>query len=82
MIEIEELIERIRNKDGHYASQDFTDIDIESIMIEYADYKLNEFKDSDGYHRLLADSDWLRCLQFAGVDNWEGYDYAKDLLND
>ena len=25
---------------------------------------------------------WLRCLETAGVDNWEGCDYAKDLLDE
>lgn len=29
------------------------------------------------YDRLLKDVDWLRCLEAAGVDNWEGYDEAR-----
>jgi len=24
---------------------------------------------------------WLTCLENAGVDNWEGYDHAIDLLD-
>ncbi len=28
------------------------------------------------YEGLLDDADLLRCLQDAGVDNWEGYDHA------
>ena len=28
------------------------------------------------YECLLEDADLLRCLQDAGVDNWEGYDHA------
>ncbi len=24
-------------------------------------------------------SDWLQCLQNAGVDNWQGIDYAHEL---
>ena len=28
------------------------------------------------YKSLLEDSDKLRCLEHAGVDNWEGYDFA------
>lgn len=31
------------------------------------------------YERLLADSEWLSCLESAGVDNWEGYDEARNL---
>lgn len=28
------------------------------------------------YNQLLKDSEWLSCLEEAGVDNWEGYDEA------
>lgn len=31
------------------------------------------------YESLLKDSRWLQCLEDAGVDNWQGYDYACDL---
>lgn len=31
------------------------------------------------YESLIEDSEWLRCLEGAGVDNWDGYDYARDL---
>lgn len=34
------------------------------------------------YNQLLKDSDWLRCLEQAGVDNWEGYSFAIDLRDD
>ena len=30
------------------------------------------------YESLLKDSEWLRALEAAGVDNWEGYDIAID----
>jgi len=33
------------------------------------------------YNSLLRDSNWLTCLESAGVDNWEGIDYAYDLQN-
>lgn len=33
------------------------------------------------YERLLEDSDWLSCLEQAGVDNWDGWDYAIDIKN-
>ena len=32
------------------------------------------------YESLLKDSGWLRMLEAAGVDNWEGYDIAKDYV--
>ena len=28
------------------------------------------------YDRLCEDSDFLNCLRNAGVDNWDGYEYA------
>jgi len=31
------------------------------------------------YERLKEDSFWLGCLEAAGVDNWQGIDYAIDL---
>lgn len=30
------------------------------------------------YEDLKKDVKWLRALEAAGVDNWEGYDIAKD----
>ncbi len=29
--------------------------------------------------RLQEDSDWLQCLEAAGVDNWQGIEYAMEL---
>lgn len=34
------------------------------------------------YDSLKEDSKWLLCLEGAGVDNWEGYDFARELLHD
>ena len=31
------------------------------------------------YDQLNEDSEWLGYLEAAGVDNWEGFDYARDL---
>jgi hypothetical protein len=31
------------------------------------------------YESLLEDQWFLQCLQRAGVDNWNGYDYAVEL---
>ncbi len=35
--------------------------------------------DEDDYEELVERSEWLECLENAGVDNWEGYNYARDL---
>lgn len=33
------------------------------------------------YDSLRYDSAWLSCLEAAGVDNWDGYDFARDLMD-
>lgn len=30
------------------------------------------------YDQLLDDSFFLNCLRNAGVDNWDGYEYAQE----
>lgn len=34
------------------------------------------------YLSLQEDAEWLQALENAGVDNWSGYDYARELLNE
>ena len=34
------------------------------------------------YQRLKSDSRLLAALKGAGVDNWEGYDYALEMFNE
>jgi len=34
------------------------------------------------YESLLKDRKWLRALEAAGVDNWEGHDIAIDYYNE
>lgn len=31
------------------------------------------------YDRLKEDSEWLGCLEQAGVDNWDGIDNAMEI---
>lgn len=33
----------------------------------------------EDYYRLLRDSEKLNCLEGAGVDNWDGYDLAREM---
>lgn len=35
----------------------------------------------DEYRRLQDSDHWLECLNAAGVDNWSGIDYARDIYN-
>lgn len=35
---------------------------------------------SESYYTVLVNRcEWLDCLEAAGVDNWEGYDYAHEI---
>jgi len=34
------------------------------------------------YESLLEDSNWLNALENAGVDNWGGYNFAQELLEE
>lgn len=34
------------------------------------------------YLKLLSDRDFVNALKAAGVDNWEGYDYARELMQE
>lgn len=34
------------------------------------------------YDELVEAEDFLQCLQAAGVDNWDGYDIAQEMLED
>ena len=34
------------------------------------------------YDSLLEDQHMLQCLQGAGVDNWDGYDLAIEMMNE
>jgi len=33
------------------------------------------------YDELKSDQDFLHCLQGAGVDNWDGYEYAQEAFD-
>lgn len=34
------------------------------------------------YLSLKEDAEWLQALENAGVDNWPGIDFARELLNE
>lgn len=38
--------------------------------------------DRDEFEAMLDRLHWLECLEDAGVDNWVGFDYARDLYNE
>jgi len=38
--------------------------------------------EEEEYLALKRDQIWLICLEGAGVDNWEGYEYAQEMFED
>ena len=34
------------------------------------------------YERMPEPAAWVDALEMAGVDNWEGYDYARELYQE
>jgi hypothetical protein len=34
------------------------------------------------YECLLKANEWLDCLEAAGVDSWEGIEYAQEMLEE
>jgi hypothetical protein len=34
------------------------------------------------YDKLREDSDFLSCLEACGVDNWQGYEEAQEMLEE
>jgi len=57
------------------------------LCAEYYNTKLESMeKQVEKYSKELAEAEddllWLRCLEAAGVDNWEGHDIAVDMYTE
>lgn len=48
-------------------------------MIRHEDGSVTLTKEE--YAEIMSQLDWLDALEAAGVDNWDGYDDAVDILN-
>lgn len=55
------------------------EVDGISITIRDKTYTIIE---ESYYESLEKRSELLECLDNAGVDNWDGYDYARELYNE
>ena len=38
--------------------------------------------DVERYGELLEAESWVQALEAAGVDNWDGYDFAQEIYNE
>lgn len=55
---------------------------IDAELLETVQYKPTITITLEEYEALLEQSLWVRCLEDAGVDNWSGYDYAIEALEE
>ena len=62
-------------RDVIYLTKQHINIREDSIMEEMVEITKEE------YEELLDDAKFNRCLRAAGVDNWDGYEYAQDLMD-
>ena len=78
----ESINSAIRNSGGNATPLEMVKVNQRSM-----DYYIEKFEEQKKINQELCKenekleerSDWLSCLESAGVDNWEGYDYAVDL---
>lgn len=52
----------------------------ESNLIDIFQHILDELQRTE--KEIEDEGNWLCALESAGVDNWEGYDYAREIYND
>lgn len=64
-----ELVAKLRELvSSHKGLSDFIDKHPDGLVI----------MDSESFHDMRDDQDFLNCLVGAGVDNWGGYEYAVE----
>ena len=51
-------------------------------LFHTVDYKPVVTITQERLDKLEEDSEFLCCLQAAGVDNWDGYEYAQDMMSE
>jgi len=79
------LADALRESGGEGTLEEMVKVN-EEVFKYYIDlYKKAEEKikilDEEN-EEMQEDVNWLRCLEMAGVDNWEGYDMATDIQNE
>lgn len=54
-------------------------------QVDLSDFKVGDavvVLSEEEYQKLMNDSSFLSCLQGAGVDNWDGYDFAQEAYDE
>jgi len=79
------LADALRESGGEGTLEEMVKVN-EEVFKYYIDlYKKAEEKIKileEENEEMQEDVNWLRCLESAGVDNWEGYDMAIDIQNE
>ena len=64
-----------------------TSLAIKSLIVNGQNFMVNNMEETvtiskKEYEELQKDQWFLECLRGAGVDNWEGYDCAREMMNE
>jgi len=51
-------------------------------MVETKDGPTMVLVEKGEYEELLRLEEWMFALESAGIDNWDGYDVAQDILEE
>lgn len=60
----------------------FTAIQVKGMLLEIMNIDEGGDNLNEEYESLLRDSKMLETLYAAGVDNWDGYDYALQMMEE
>lgn len=78
------LADAVKQSGGEPKVDEMVKVNEQSMVYYFEKYQEEKSKNEELQKRiesLQEDSDILRCLEAAGVDNWEGYDIAMDMRN-
>ena len=64
-----------------------TRLGIKTLIVNGQNFMVNNMEETvtiskKEYESLLKDSKKLSALEAAGVNNWDGYDYAIEMMNE
>lgn len=89
LVSIKTSLKFLRNDDNYtdpefnpceYANDAFTAVGVTQITLKELATAITQLQSA--HNELVDRGKWLRALEAAGVDNWEGYDTAVDIYND
>jgi len=79
------IAETVKNTGGNPTDAEMIKVNqksMEHYISEALRLSETNIKLQDKNAKLEERSNWLSCLEAAGVDNWEGYDIAQDIRDE